>query len=132
MRLRREILAYSKKVASNAICCGTEEYPHCGSRDEDSSLFVRHGVRARRIKVIVEANVHTVRAFVLRWRCTKCKRTFTEYPPFLIPQKHYSVPQMAQGAKAYITTGSLSYRRAVRYSRLSIFPCARRSQAAGG
>ena len=110
--LRDEILAYSRQVRWNLITCGVQCCPHCETENEDSARFSRHGTRSRRIRVIIGSYVQTVDADVPRWRCSGCRRTFTEYPPFLIRQKQYSVPQMARRALAYITTASVSYRRA--------------------
>lgn len=38
---------------------------------------------------------------IQRFKCSSCGRTFNFLPPFLLPHKHYTVPEMAPAIAAY-------------------------------
>ena len=44
--------------------------------------FAPHQVRARNLRYFVENQVVCVVIWLARWRCRRCGRTFTDYPPF--------------------------------------------------
>jgi hypothetical protein len=103
--------SYSRQVSQKAISCGTKSCRHCGFEPKQTEAFTRHATRSRQLFVIVVPYVRMVRALLPRWRCPSCQRTFTEYPPFVIPYKRYTLPQMMHRAHVYVTNSTVSYRR---------------------
>ena len=45
---------------------------------------------------------------VQRFQCKDCERCFNWLPPFLLPRKHYTIPEIEPGIEAYVT-GSDGY-----------------------
>jgi hypothetical protein len=71
--------------------------------------------------VIIERLAYRVDVRLIRWRCPLCRKTFTDYPPFMLPYKHYALPDMRARAMRYVTNDSMSYRKGVTESSLPIF-----------
>ena len=62
-----------------------------------------------------------IASLLVRWRCPRCRKTFTDYPPFACPYKAYTLPQIAERAAKYVNSTATSYRTGVRSANLLIF-----------
>jgi hypothetical protein len=120
--LIERIDSYSDRVRKRVAPCTTTVCPHC-SLDAASARtpFTCHGTRPRSFLVLVGSYVRKVAGFLARWRCPRCRRTFTDYPPFAFPYKAYTLPQMSERAARYVSHDSTSYRKGVCSAHLPIF-----------
>jgi hypothetical protein len=124
-----EIAAHSARVRKGNHRCSLSCCPHCGRAPESTLFFRRHAIRQRGFLVIDDRYVRKVEGILARWRCPFCRRTFTEYPPFALPFKHYAVPQIAPRALDYVQEDGISYRKAVLQRFMPIFHFATGRQA---
>lgn len=116
-----EIITYSASVRRSNHRCRTTQCPRCGKAHEQGQPFKRHAFRSRQFLVILDRVVETVDCLLVRWRCPSCRRTFTEYPRFALPHKHYVLPQMADRALRYVEDDGTSYRKGVLDCHLPVF-----------
>ena len=130
-RLTAEIAAYAMKVRKGSYRCHLSHCPHCKQTPTAPPFFRRHALRRRTFLVIEHRSVRCVPCVLVRWRCSLCGRTFTEYPPFAIPHKRYALTQIAPRALRYVEDDGISYRKGVLESCLPIFhwPLAGRSNS---
>lgn len=120
--LIRLIDRYTEGVKRRTVTCSTPTCRHCGFQASgERGVFLFHGTRPRRFLIQVGAYVHTVHALLSRWRCPRCRRTFTEYPSFACPHKAYTLPQMTERAAGYVRNPATSYRKGVCFANLPIF-----------
>ena len=61
---------------------------HCNTSSKD---FKRHEARQRQFYVISENIVNVILGLLIRWKCSGCDITFTDYPEFAVPYKRYTV-----------------------------------------
>jgi transposase-like protein len=114
--------SYSNRVKKRTALCAMTVCPHCGLDTVSTQTpFTFHGTRARRLLVLVGSFVRKVAALLARWRCPRCRRTFTDYPSFAAPYKAYTLPQMSERAARYVSNESTSYRKGVCSVNLPIF-----------
>lgn len=114
--------SHSRRVGKRSAPCATSVCCHCGLDAVDArNRFARHGIRARRFLVLVGSYVVKVTALLARWRCPRCRRTFTDYPSFACPYKGYTLPQIADRATRYVSDPSTSYRKGVCTNNVPIF-----------
>jgi transposase-like protein len=120
--LIERIDSYSDRVRKRGVPCTTTVCPHC-SLDVASAQtpFTCHGTRPRRFLLLVGSYVRKVAGLLARWRCPRCRRTFTDYPPFASPYKAYTLPQMTERAARYVSNDWTSYRKGVCSASLPIF-----------
>jgi hypothetical protein len=117
----RIIEAYNKDILHYRSQCSLRRCPSCGRDSEGGIFFRRHAVRYRHILVIVGAMVYKREMSLLRWRCPFCNCTFTDYPSFVIPNKHYTLLQMRDYVCWYVLGDQASYRRGVIASNMPLF-----------
>lgn len=108
-----EITAYSIQVRRGDHRCATDQCPHCGCNAASAMFFRRHSFRQRQLFVIDDLGVRSVPCALARWRCPSCRRTFTDYPGFVVPYKRYVLPQIASRAVLYVERPGISYRKGV-------------------
>ena len=125
--LVERIDSYSDRVRKRTAPCARTVCPHCGLDVVSAQTpFACHGTRHRRFLVLVGSYVWRVAGLLARWRCPRCRRTFTDYPPFAAPCKAYTMPQMSERAARYISSESTSYRKGVCSANVPIFYAQRR------
>jgi hypothetical protein len=113
---------HSDRVKQCAVTCTTTICCHCGlDAVSVQTPFVFHGTRTRRFLVLVGSYVCKVAALLARWRCPRCRRTFTDYPSFACPYKAYTLPQMSERAASYVSDAATSYRKGVCSANLPVF-----------
>ena len=106
-----EILAYGEGILQ--VRPGLSRCPICDAPADGAAFFRRHAIRSRTFWVIVERVVRNIPCSVTRWKCPCCKRTFTWQPPFALPHKRYTRPQMQERAQEYTANDAVDYREAV-------------------
>src|SRR5208337_3847481 len=120
--LIRLIDGHSERIKKCTITCATTVCCHCGlNAASGQSPFVFFGTRPRRFLVLVGSYVCKVLAVLARWRCPRCRKTFTDYPPFACPYKAYTLPQMTERAAKYVNSTATSYRKGVRSANRPIY-----------
>jgi hypothetical protein len=50
---------------------------------------------------------------LVRFRCPGCDKTFTNYPDFAIPHKHYTRPSVTGFSANYVESDEMTYQQAV-------------------
>jgi hypothetical protein len=91
------------------IECGVVACPRCHARPK---RFWRHGTRLR-LFLVFAAVVIRVWSYLPRWKCPSCGGTFTQYPPFALPFKRYTLPFMVERAGSYVTDEARTYAEGV-------------------
>lgn len=106
-----EIKAYQQKVEKGKIT--PHNLPACPRCRVDSSFFKIHAYRERRFLIIMAMLVQAVYCSLVRFKCLGCGKTFTNYPDFAIPHKHYTRPSITGFSAKYLNCDKITYRQAV-------------------
>jgi len=80
MSLEEEIKAHTRRVESGERVCFCKACPACAAQ----ACFKPHDCRRRTFRVLIDDMVKSLRSWILRWKCPKCGRRFTDYPPFRV------------------------------------------------
>jgi hypothetical protein len=115
--LRARIQAYTEKVRAKDIHCSLDRCPRCTLE----SVFKRHDRRKRTFLLIVGDLVERVDSLLTRWKCVLCERTFSLYPSFALPHKHYVRPTIFERGQSYLDDEDASYRRAIQIEGMPVF-----------
>jgi len=107
-----DIKAYQQKVEKNKIT--PDNLPPCPRCRVESEFFKIHAYRERRFLIIIEMLVQAVYCSLLRFKCPGCKKTFTNYPDFAIPHKHFTRPSITGFSASYLESDDMTYQQAVR------------------
>ena len=106
-----DIKAYQEKVEKDKIT------PHnlapCPRCSVDSSFFKVHAYRERRFLIIVEMLIKAAFCSLIRFRCPGCGKSFTFYPDFAIPHKHYTRQSVMGFSANYLESDDMTYQQAV-------------------
>ena len=108
-----DIKAYQQKVEKDKIT--PHNLPPCPRCSVDSSFFKIHAYRERRFLIIVEMLIKAAYCSLVRFRCPGCGKTFTFYPDFAIPHKHYTQPTIMRFAGTYLQSDDITYQQAVMF-----------------
>ncbi len=106
-----DIKAYQQKVQKDKII--PHNLPPCPRCSVDSNFFKIHAYRERRFLIIVEMLIKAAFCSLIRFRCPGCGKTFTFYPDFAIPHKHYTRPTIMEFAANYLESDDITYQQAV-------------------
>jgi hypothetical protein len=106
-----DIKAYQQKVEGDKIT--PHNLPPCPQCSVDSSFFKVHAYRERRFLIIVEMWIKAAFCTLIRFRCPGCGKTFTFYPDFAIPHKHYTRQSLIGFATNYLESDDMTYQQAV-------------------
>jgi len=106
-----DIKAYQVKVDKNEIT--SFNLPECPVCHSGSQTFKFHAYRERRFLIIARLVVEAVFCALVRFRCSKCGKTFTSYPDFAMPYKHYTRQTIESFSKSYIEDDQKTYESAV-------------------
>jgi hypothetical protein len=110
-----DIKAYQQKVEKDKIT--PHNLPPCPRCSVDSSFFKIHAYRERRFLIIVQLLIKAAFCTLIRFRCPGCGKTFTFYPDFAIPHKHYTQPTIMRFAGTYLEADNMTYQQAVMFDR---------------
>jgi hypothetical protein len=106
-----DIKSYQEKVDKNEIT--PFNLPECSRCHSDSQSFKFHAYRERRFLIIIKMLVEAVFCALVRFRCSKCGKTFTSYPDFVIPYKHYTRKTIESFSNSYVEDDKKTYESAV-------------------
>ncbi|MDA3788460.1 MAG: DUF6431 domain-containing protein [Desulfobacula sp.] len=106
-----DIKAYQVKVDKNEIT--SSNLPECPGCHSGSQTFKFHAHRERRFLIIAKLVVEAVFCVLVRFRCPKCGKTFTSYPDFAMPYKHYTRQTIEYFSSAYVEDDQKTYESAV-------------------
>jgi hypothetical protein len=105
-----DIKAYQQKVEKDKIT--PHHLPPCPRCNVDSSFFKIHAYRERRFLIIIQMLIKAAYCSLVRFRCPGCGKTFTFYPDFAIPYKHYTRPTIIGFAGTYSESEPMTYQQA--------------------
>ena len=106
-----DIKAYQQKVEKDKIT--PHNLPPCPRCNVDSSFFKIHAYRERRFLIIIEMLIKAAYCSLVRFSCPGCGKTFTDYPDFAIPHKHYTQPSITGFSASYLQSDDITYQQAV-------------------
>jgi len=112
-----DIRAYQEKVEKDKIT--PHNLPPCPRCNVTSEFFKVHAYRERRFLVVVEMFVKAVFCTLLRFSCPGCGKTFSKYPDFAVPHKHYTRPTIMSFAAAYVDSDDMTYQQAVMVDKIA-------------
>lgn len=104
------IKAYQEKLEKNKI--KPDNLPPCPRCFVASVFFKEHAYRERKFLVIIDILVKTVLSALLRFKCPGCGKTFTYYPDFVLPHKHYTRQTLTHFSRAYVQNPEATYQKA--------------------
>jgi hypothetical protein len=105
------IKAYQQQVEKGKV--KPDFLPPCPRCSVDSSFFKIHAYRERRFLVIVKLFIKAAFCTLVRFRCPGCGKTFTFYPAFAVPCKHYSRQSVMGFSAHYLESDDTTYQQAV-------------------
>ena len=106
-----DVKAYQQKVEKDKIT--PHHLPPCPRCSVDSSFFKVHAYRERRFLIIIEMLIKAAYCSLVRFRCPGCGKTFTFYPDFAIPHKHYTRKSLMGFSANYLESDDMTYQQAV-------------------
>jgi hypothetical protein len=108
--VRVEIESYADEVLRNKVPCELPDCPVCHSA---AALFRRHQARPRRFTFLGELFIEVALCLVIRWKCSGCKKTFTQQPSFALPGKRYIREMILERSGRYLENERATYRSSV-------------------
>ncbi len=106
-----DIKAHQQKVEKDKIT--PDNLPPCPCCSVESEFFKIHAYRERRFLIIIEMLIKAVYCSLVRFICPGCGKTFTHYPDFAIPHKHYTLPAITGFSASYVESDDMTYQQAV-------------------
>ncbi len=80
MDLEEEVKAHTRRVEAGERVRYGQACPGCGAAQEE--CFRMYDCRRRKFRLVVERYIQVAVSWILRWRCLRCGKRFTDYPPF--------------------------------------------------
>jgi hypothetical protein len=106
-----DIKAHQRKVEKDKIT--PDNLPACLRCSVESQFFKIHAYRERRFLIIIEMLIKSAYCSLVRFRCPGCGKTFTDYPDFAIPHKHYTRASITGFSARYLESEDMTYQQAV-------------------
>ena len=106
-----DIKAHQRKVEKDKIT--PDSLPPCPRCRVESSFFKLHAYRERRFLIVIEMFIKATYCSLVRFICPGCGKTFTHYPDFAIPHKHYTRPTIMGFSAGYVEADDMTYQQAV-------------------
>ena len=106
-----DIKAHQQKVEKDKIT--PDKLPPCPRCSVESEFFKIHAYRERRFLIIIEMLIKAAYCSLVRFRCPGCGKTFTDYPDFAVPDKHYTRPSITGFSASYLESDHMTYQQAV-------------------
>ena len=106
-----DIKAHQRKVEKDKIT--PYNLPPCPRCRVESEFFKIHAYRERRFLIIIEMLIKAAYCSLVRFICPGCGKTFTDYPDFAIPHKHYTRPSITGFSASYLESDDTTYPQAV-------------------
>jgi len=105
------IKAHQRRVEKDKIT--PDNLPPCPRCFVDSVFFKIHAYRERRFLIIIEMLIKAAYCTLVRFQCPGCGKSFTHYPDFAIPHKHYTRPSITQFCERYAELDNMTYQKSV-------------------
>jgi hypothetical protein len=105
-----DIKAYLRRCEKGEVT--SEDLPPCPRCNVESHYFKDHACRERTFLIVLDMVVQPIRAYLIRFRCPGCGKTFPFYPDFAIPYKRYTRQTITGFAERYVDSDD-SYLKAV-------------------
>ena len=80
MDFAEEVKTHTQRVEAGERVRYGRACPGCGAAKEE--FFRMHDCRRRKFRLVVERYIQVALSWILRWRCLRCGKRFTDYPPF--------------------------------------------------
>ena len=80
MDLQEEVKTHTRRVEAGERVRYGQACPRCGAAKEE--FFRLHDCRRRKFRLVIERCIQVALSWILRWRCLRCGKRFTDYPPF--------------------------------------------------
>ena len=106
-----DIKAHQKRVEKDKII--PDNLPPCSRCSVEAAFFKVHAYRERRFLIIIEMLIKAAYCSLVRFKCPGCGKTFTHYPDFAIPHKHYTRPTVTGFSAGYVESDSMTYQQVV-------------------
>ena len=106
-----DIKAHQDRVEKDKIT--PDNLPPCPRCKVESELFKIHAYRERRFLIIVEMLIKAAYCSLVRFGCPGCGKTFTHYPEFAVPYKHYTQPSITGFSERYVELDEMTYQKSV-------------------
>jgi hypothetical protein len=106
-----DIKAHQERVEKDKIT--PDNLPPCSRCRVDSMFFKIHAYRERRFLIIIEMLIKAAFCSLVRFRCPGCGKTFTDYPDFATPHKHYTRQSVVGFSANYLEPDNTTYQKAV-------------------
>jgi hypothetical protein len=106
-----DIKAHQERVEKDKI--SPDNLPPCPRCSVEAEFFKIHAYRERRFLIIIKMLIKAAYCSLLRFRCPGCGKTFTDYPDFAIPHKHYTRQSVMGFAATYVESDDMTYQQAV-------------------
>jgi len=106
-----DIKAHQLKIEKGKI--RPDNLPPCPRCSVESEFFKIHAYRERRFLIIIEMLIKAAYCSLVRFKCPGCGKTFTNYPDFAIPHKHYTRPSITGFSASYVESENMTYQKAV-------------------
>jgi hypothetical protein len=105
-----DIEAYQRKVEKDKIT--PDNLAPCSRCRIESIYFKIHAYRERRFLILIEMLIKAAYCSLVRFKCPGCGKTFTHYPDFAIPHKHYTRPTITGFSERYVDSDDMTYQQA--------------------
>ncbi len=105
------IKAHQLKVEKDKIT--PDNLLPCPRCNVESDFFKIHAYRERRFLIIIEMLIKAAFCTLIRFRCPGCGKTFTDYPDFAIPHKHYTRQSVMGFSANYLESDDTTYQQSV-------------------
>ena len=106
-----DIKAHQERVEKDKIT--PDNLPPCSRCSVESAFFKIHAYRERRFLIIIQMFIQAAYCSLVRFKCPGCGKTFTHYPDFAIPHKHYTQPTITGFSTSYVESDDMTYQQAV-------------------
>ncbi len=106
-----DIKAHQLRIEKGKI--RPDHLPPCPRCSVESEFFKIHAYRERRFLIIIEMLIKAAYCSLLRFICPGCGKTFTHYPDFAIPHKHYTRPTITGFSASFVESDDMTYQQAV-------------------
>jgi len=106
-----DIKAHQERVEKDKIT--PDNLPPCPRCLVESVFFKIHAYRERRFLIIIEMLIKAAYCTLVRFGCPGCGKTFTHYPDFAIPHKHYTLPSIMGFSERYADSDDRTYQQSV-------------------
>lgn len=91
------------------VHCSLEICPRC---QQKPAVFKRHDARQRQFLVVVGRLIVKVISMLVRMKCSRCGKTFTDYPPFALPYKRFVSQEIMGRSLHYLQEHTMTYKQA--------------------